>query len=1016
MNVIARGVSAVLAASAMLSACSGSTGNNDQGNAIVLKPETKILDQPALDSLMVSADRATLSMSSASAVAQTLGSGDVLPIGITAATPRGMLRKVTAVSQTGGQVVVTTTQATLADTFKQAHFALHSTLGPGSFSTAKLLRPGVRFLTDKDQIQARLAASATRALTDPCAGNAQTLMEMQEVPIAEDESGSIKANGEIEICPSFDFDWDIGGLPISLKSLTATATLGGDIHVTVTGNYDNSFDLRIPIATLEGDPIPVSVAGVPLVVVPEVTFFIGAKGEVTASFSAGAAQASTVTGGITYSKATGIAPVFSHTDTFAPDAIVVGATLSAQGNAGVTLKLLVDEIAAVELSPHAFEQLDADISKDPWWTLSAGFDVPGKVSVTLFGIKDLADFDFPDTLTYSTEIDHAGGGAPAPTISLTADPTSIIAGQSTVLTWLSTETTSCAASGGWTGSEPTSGTASVSPVITTVYALSCTGGTGTANSSVTVTVSAATKPTVTFSADPASIAAGQSSTLTWSSTNATSCTASGGWSGSEPISGTAAVSPAVTTTYTLSCAGTGGSATASTTVTVAQPAPSVSITADALTITAGQSSTLSWASSNATSCTATGGWTGTEPVTGTISVMPAVTTTYTLTCSNTVGSASNSVTITVTGQVTQLTTLYSFGSTANDGKHPSGSALFLGSDGNFYGTTNDGGQFGKGAVFSVTPTGSETLLHSFADGADGSTPLAGVIQGGDGFFYGTTSKGGAGSAGTVFKVASNGTESVVFSFPADGSQGAAPYGGLTRGNDGQLYGTTIGGGAHHNGVIFRIATNGSESLLHSFGSPDAKNPEAELIVGSDGNFYGTSSFSDALVTSGSGTIFKITPAGAESVLYAFNSNAGDANNIITAVTQGNDGSFYGTGADGGLFGHGAVYKVTSTGVEAWLYSFTGGDDGAAPEARLFAGTDGNFYGTTTSGGKFGEGTIFKITPAGAETVVYSFGASPSDGSMPVSGLVRGNDGNLYGTTNSGGTFGLGTVFKLSVPH
>jgi hypothetical protein len=263
----------------------------------------------------------------------------------------------------------------------------------------------------------------------------------------------------------------------------------------------------------------------------------------------------------------------------------------------------------------------------------------------------------PDSTTiYALACTGAGGTTsestavtvvPPPTVTLTANPATIAAGQTSTLAWSSTDATTCTASGGWSGTQAASGSQSVSPSSTTTYTLSCTGIGGTASHSATVTVSSTpAPPTVTLTANPTSVASGQPSTLTWSSTNASSCTASGGWSGTQATSGTQSVSPTSTTTYTLACTGTGGTTSQSATVTVVPP-PTVTLTANPTSLTSGQTSTLTWSSTNASSCTASGGWSGARATSGTQSVSPTSTTTYTLACTGIGGTTSQSATVTV---------------------------------------------------------------------------------------------------------------------------------------------------------------------------------------------------------------------------------------------------------------------------------------------------------------------------------------------------------------------------------
>ena len=266
------------------------------------------------------------------------------------------------------------------------------------------------------------------------------------------------------------------------------------------------------------------------------------------------------------------------------------------------------------------------------------------------------------TTGYTLTCDGPGGSAsqtvtvavtvvPAPSVSLSASPTSLASGSASTLTWTATNATTCTASDGWSGSKNTAGgTASTGALsATTTFMLSCSGTGGTASNSTTVTVVPA--PTVSLSANPTSLASGLASTLSWSATNATSCTASGGWSGSKnTTSGTASTGVlSVTTSFTLSCSGTGGTASDSATVTVI-PAPTVSLNASPTSLASGSSSTLTWSSTNATSCTASGGWSGTKAASGTLTTGAlTTTTTYTLSCSGLAGSASDAVTVTVTG-------------------------------------------------------------------------------------------------------------------------------------------------------------------------------------------------------------------------------------------------------------------------------------------------------------------------------------------------------------------------------
>jgi uncharacterized repeat protein (TIGR03803 family) len=371
-----------------------------------------------------------------------------------------------------------------------------------------------------------------------------------------------------------------------------------------------------------------------------------------------------------------------------------------------------------------------------------------------------------------------------------------------------------------------------------------------------------------------------------------------------------------------------------------------------------------------------------------------------------------------------LTTLYSFGGA--DGSSPNG--LVQGTDGNFYGTTEYGGadtnQYkyseGQGTVFKLTPLGTLTTLYSFS-GIDGAIPAAGLLPGANSTFYGTTEYGGVyedregDTFGTVFKITTNGTFTSLYSFRGD--DGANPDAGLVLGADGNLYGTTSYGGVDYyldDGTVFKITANGSFTSLISFSGSDGIGPEGGLVQGTDGNFYGTTEYggTHGLLSDGYGTVFKMTTNGTLNTLYSF-TGGGDGANPAAGLVQGADGNFYGTAEYGGTNDSGTVFKIMTNGTLSTLYSFTGGSDGANPAAGLVPGTDGNFYGTTEYGGANNSGTVFKITPGGVLTMVYYF-TGGDDGANPNSALVQGTDGNFYGTTSSGGAHGNGAIFRLSL--
>ena len=346
----------------------------------------------------------------------------------------------------------------------------------------------------------------------------------------------------------------------------------------------------------------------------------------------------------------------------------------------------------------------------------------------------------------------------------------------------------------------------------------------------------------------------------------------------------------------------------------------------------------------------------------------------------------------------QYTVLHAFAE--SDGQDPL-AGLVQGSDGNFYGTTDAGGTGGNGTVFKITPAGALTTLHSFS-GSDGRNPPATLVQGTDGNFYGTTNQGGAMGAGTVFKITPAGALTTLYPFA--GSDGSHPYAGLVQGTDGNFYGTTNQGGTGDYGTVFKITPAGTLTTLYSFPGSDGGYPQDTLVQGSDGNFYGTAKQGG---TGNYGTVFKITPSGTLTTLHSFAGS--DGQNPLAGLVQGSDGNFYGTTNQGGTGDYGTVFKITPAGTLTTLYSFSG-SDGEWPSAALVQGTDGNFYGTTGQGGASGDGTVFKITLGGTLTTLYSFAGN--DGKDPYAALVQGSDGNFYGTTAYGGPLGGGVVFRL----
>jgi uncharacterized repeat protein (TIGR03803 family) len=362
-----------------------------------------------------------------------------------------------------------------------------------------------------------------------------------------------------------------------------------------------------------------------------------------------------------------------------------------------------------------------------------------------------------------------------------------------------------------------------------------------------------------------------------------------------------------------------------------------------------------------------------------------------------------------------FTVLYDF-TGGNDGSNPY-AGLILDPAGNLYGTTQYGGTYHEGTVFELDTTGQETVLQSFNRG-QGMIPRAGVIRDSAGNLYGAASEGGGKGCGgtgcgTVFKLTNRGKLAVLhyFDVPPDGNN---PWAGLVRDSAGNLYGTTVFDSTSGNGTVFKVDKFGKETLLYTFNAQKSgKYPYGSLVRDPSGDLYGTTSaggiYSKGDCSLGCGTVFKLTPAGKYTALHRFAGGA-DGSKPLDGLVCDSAGNLYGTTELGGTSDQGTIFKVSKTGTETVLYSFTGGADGANPRAALLRDTAGNLYGVAAYGGK-GGGTVFKLTSAGDFTVLHTF--SGPDGSEPFGGLATDSAGNLYGTTEAGGTLSFGTVFKIT---
>jgi uncharacterized repeat protein (TIGR03803 family) len=370
----------------------------------------------------------------------------------------------------------------------------------------------------------------------------------------------------------------------------------------------------------------------------------------------------------------------------------------------------------------------------------------------------------------------------------------------------------------------------------------------------------------------------------------------------------------------------------------------------------------------------------------------------------------------------KYTVLHAFAANP-DGFYPN--VLVLDGSGNLYGITEYGGnttrcmQQGCGGVYTVDSAGNFTVLHTFEEtSGDGEFPVT-LVRDDAGNLYGTTYMGGMYSFGMIFKLDASGNESILHNFSGRQGDGAYPEGGLILDAQGNLYGGAGGGGAQGYGALFKLDTSGNYSTLFSFSDADGASPTS-LLMDAAGNFYGTTYGGGAHLH---GAVFEWNAAGHERVLYSFTGGADGA--IPISLLRTVSGHLIGAASDGGVgcgnIGCGVIFEVSPAGVESVLHAFTAASsqDGVDPRG-LILGTDGNFYGTTFSGGTHGAhmvggGTVFRLSPGGKESVIYNF-PGMAQGSYPSSGLVQDAEGNFYGGTGVGGeNNGLpasGVLFKF----
>lgn len=561
----------------------------------------------------------------------------------------------------------------------------------------------------------------------------------------------------------------------------------------------------------------------------------------------------------------------------------------------------------------------------------------------------------------------------------------------------------------------------VRPLLLTALSitLSACGGGGSSSSGSTPT-------TYTVGGTLTGLASGASVSLLDNGGDALAVSASGSFTFKTALASGAAYAVTVGTQPTgQTCTVTGGSGTVASanvtavTVSCATAAPTTFTIGGTVTgLAAGGSLALLNKGGDSLTLTANGPFVFATAVTNgatyavTVGTQPAGQMCAVTSGSGTVAGANvTNVTVTCQATVASESLLYSFGPNGGpDGNGPD--SLLQGSDGSLYGTTQAGGASNTGTVFSVTLSGTESILYSFGT----STVLVGyvpgsLIQGSDHNFYGITNSGGTYGTGIFFQL-SGSTLAVLHNFGATDStgnlDGSYPY-GVIQASDGNFYGTTSAG-AGAGGGVFKVTPTGVETMLHGVAGVG---PLAGVIQASDGNLYGATATGGA---NSNGAVLKMTPASVESLLYSFGpTSASEGRMPAGPLVQGSDGNFYGLTSKGGANDTGTVYKVTPAGVETVLYSFGPPVNTIAPAPRgaLIQGSDGNFYGVALHGGDLALGSLYRVSPSGAFSVVHSFAAALTDAANPVA-VIQGTDGNLYGVATSGGAHSGGALFKITL--
>jgi uncharacterized repeat protein (TIGR03803 family) len=382
--------------------------------------------------------------------------------------------------------------------------------------------------------------------------------------------------------------------------------------------------------------------------------------------------------------------------------------------------------------------------------------------------------------------------------------------------------------------------------------------------------------------------------------------------------------------------------------------------------------------------------------------------------------------------------LHSFNGPGDAGLPAGG--LVMDKAGNLYGMSTFGGEYGVGAVYELSAHGNEHVLYSFNPNVgDGGEPEGSLIFDDHGNLYGATNAGGSGLSGTVFELTPQGgglwSERILHSFKPNPPDGYQPYAGLVFDKAGNLYGTTSEGGSgpcsHGCGVVYELSPKAggvwAAKVIYSFnGFPtDGQTPAASLVVDAAGNLYGTTVAGGTVSQYQSGTVFELSPNGSggwtEKILHSFSATGTEGYNLDGSVALDSTGNIYSTTNSGGSYGYGTLFELSPSAggwTETILHNFGAAGDGRTPESGVIFDASGNLYGTVSVDGDNSKGpnygSVYEMSPSADgiwnESILFSFDGN--DGYAPNFGVILDSQGNLYGTTEYGGVYSSGTVFEI----